>query len=55
MSRYELKELERIISMTEEDIIVESERQAQVIYDKYGYDLTAEEGYKLTDEYKGFQ
>ena len=54
MSRYELKELERVLMMTEEDIAAETEQRSKEIYEKYGYDLTPEEAYKLTDEYKGF-
>lgn len=36
MSRYELKELERILLMTDEDRIIEAERQAKEVAEKYG-------------------
>lgn len=55
MSRYELKELERVLTMTEEEAARESELLSQKVYDEHGYDLSPEEAYKLTDEYKGLQ
>lgn len=54
MSRYELKELERILMMTEEDIAAETDKMTKELHDKYGDNLSPEEVYKLTDEYKGY-
>lgn len=55
MSRYELKELEKTLMMSEEDAARESERLAQQVLDEHGQDLGPEEAYKLSDEYKGLQ
>lgn len=42
MSRYELKELERVLLMTEEEKVEESERISKEIFDKHGHHLTSE-------------
>lgn len=57
MSRYELQELERLLLQTDEEREAEQldAAKTEAVYDEHGNQLSNEEIFKMTDEYKEIQ
>lgn len=57
MSRYELEKLEKILKITDEEREAEEgmKESLPVMFDEDGNQLTLEQAWKTTDEYKGIQ